>query len=90
MLNWRVNENTFLGVGINHKLCWKPHIINHVKTKKPIAVLHKTKDILNPNSDAYTFFIRQKRSTRIVNRADYHEPTNILVIFLFIFHCLCI
>lgn len=35
----RVYENKFLGVIIDHKLCWKPQI-NNVKTKmsKPIAI----------------------------------------------------
>ncbi len=41
-------ENTFLGVIIDHKLCWKSHI-NHVKTKmsKSIAILNRIKHILN-------------------------------------------
>ncbi len=44
----RVYENKFLGVIIDHKLCWKSHI-NHVKTKmsKSIAILNRTKHILN-------------------------------------------
>lgn len=47
----RVYENKFLGVIIDHKLSWKPHI-NHVKRKmsQSIAILHKTKHILNENS----------------------------------------
>ena len=46
-----MNENTILGVIIDDKLCLKPHI-NNVKTKmsKTIAILYKTKDILNYNS----------------------------------------
>ncbi len=43
----RVYENKFLGVIIDHKLCWKSHI-NHVKTKmsKSIAILNRIKHIL--------------------------------------------
>ncbi len=43
--------NKFLGVIINRKPCWKPHI-NNVKTKmsKNIAILHRTKDIFNQKS----------------------------------------
>ncbi len=41
-------ENKFLGVIIDHKLCWKSHI-NHVKTKisKSIAILNIIKHIFN-------------------------------------------
>ncbi len=41
-------EFLFLGVIIDHKLCWKSHI-NHVKTKmsKSIAILNRIKQILN-------------------------------------------
>ncbi len=37
-----VYENKFLGVIIDHKLCWKSHI-NHVETKmsKSIAILNR-------------------------------------------------
>ncbi len=43
-----VYGKNFLGVVIDHKLCWKSHI-NHVKTKmsKSIAILNRTKHILN-------------------------------------------
>ena len=52
----RVNENKFLGVIIDDKLCWKPHI-NNVKTEmsKTIAILYKTKDVLNKMS-LYTLY----------------------------------
>ena len=68
-----VYENRFLGVIINHKVYWKPHIIN-VKTKKSktIAILYKTKDILNQKS-LYVLYC---------SRADYYEPTNALFINL--------
>lgn len=44
----RVSETKFLGVIIDHKLCWKPHI-EYIKRKlsKSVAVLHKVKDLLN-------------------------------------------
>ena len=44
----RVNENKFLGIILDHKLSWKPHIA-HVQSKmsKTIAILHKTKCFLN-------------------------------------------
>ena len=40
-----------LEVIIDHRLCWKPHI-KQVKTKvsMSIAILHKTKDVLNSTS----------------------------------------
>lgn len=42
-----VYENKFLGVILDDKLCWKPHI-NNVKTKmsKTITILYKTKDFI--------------------------------------------
>ncbi len=47
----RVYENKFLGVIIDDKLCWKPHI-NNVKTKmsKIIAIFYKAKKVLNKQS----------------------------------------
>ena len=47
----RVYENKFLGVILDDKLCWKPHI-NNVKTKmsKTIAIFYKAKDVLNKKS----------------------------------------
>uniref|UniRef100_A0A671WXI2 Reverse transcriptase domain-containing protein n=1 Tax=Sparus aurata TaxID=8175 RepID=A0A671WXI2_SPAAU len=52
----RVSEIKFLGIIIDNKLCWKPHI-NYIKTKisKSIAVLHKVKDFLNQVS-LYTLY----------------------------------
>ncbi len=50
-------ENTFLGVIIDHKFCWKSHI-NHVKTKmsKSIAILNRIKHILNEKNVIYIVF----------------------------------
>ena len=47
----KVSEVKFLGVLIDNKLCWKPHI-NYIKAKiaKSIAILYKVKDILNKSS----------------------------------------
>lgn len=47
----RVNINNFLGVIMDDKISWKPHI-NHIKSKisKSIAILNKTKYILNKYS----------------------------------------
>jgi len=44
----KVNETRILGVIIDYKLYWKAHL-NNVKTKvfKTIAILYKTKNILN-------------------------------------------
>lgn len=44
----RVFENKFLGLILDQKLSWKPHVA-HVQTKmsKTIAILHKTKHFLN-------------------------------------------
>lgn len=44
----RVYETKFLGVIIDDKVCWKPHI-KHVKQKlsKSISILYKTRDLLN-------------------------------------------
>ena len=44
-------ENSFLGVIIDHKFCWKPHI-KHVRSKvaKSVGVLGKTREVLNYNS----------------------------------------
>uniref|UniRef100_A0A669C5X4 Reverse transcriptase domain-containing protein n=1 Tax=Oreochromis niloticus TaxID=8128 RepID=A0A669C5X4_ORENI len=52
----RVFENKFLGVLIDDKLSWKSHI-NHVTTKmsKTIAILYKTKHVLNKKS-LYTLY----------------------------------
>lgn len=49
----RVYENKFIII-IDHKLCWKSHI-NHVKTKmsKSIAILNRTKHILNEKNFIY-------------------------------------
>lgn len=47
----RVNENKFLGMIIDNKLKWKPHINNlKAKLSKTIAIMYKTKDVLNKNS----------------------------------------
>ena len=47
----RVFENTFLGVIIDNKLNWKSHIENvKLKMSKIIAILYKTKNILNQKS----------------------------------------
>lgn len=47
----RVSEIKFLGVVIDNKLSWKPHI-NYIKTKisKSLAILNKAKDLLNKAS----------------------------------------
>ncbi len=47
----RVNENKFLGVIIDDKICWKPHI-KHVKSKlsRSISVLAKAKHVLDQKS----------------------------------------
>ncbi len=52
----RVSKIKFLGIIIDNKLCWKPHI-NYIKTKisKSIAVLYKVKDFLNQAS-LYTLY----------------------------------
>lgn len=42
-------KNKCLGLMTDHKLCWKLHI-NNVKKSKTIALLYKTKNILNQNS----------------------------------------
>ena len=44
----RVYENKFLGVILDHKICWKPHI-EYVKAKvaRSIGVLGKARHILN-------------------------------------------
>ena len=103
----RVYENKFLGVIIDHKLCWKPHL-KQVKRKVSMstAILYKTKDVFNTKSlhmlycslilpyitycveiwgNTYKtvtnpIFILQKRAIRIINRAEYLEPTNTLFI----------
>ncbi len=78
----RVYGNTFWGVIIDHKLCWKSHI-NHVKTKmsKSIAILNITKHILNEKT-LYILYCAQKKAVKIVKRVDYYEPTNNLFINL--------
>ena len=52
----RVSEIKFLGVLIDNKLSWKPHI-NYIKAKisKSIAILNKTKYLLNKTS-LYTLY----------------------------------
>lgn len=47
----RVYENKFLGVIIDHKICWKPQI-NYVKAKlaKSILILVKSRHILDHKS----------------------------------------
>ena len=56
----RVSEIRFLGIIVDNKLCWKPHI-NYIKSKisKSIAVLYKVKDFLNQVSlyNLYCSFI---------------------------------
>ena len=44
----RVNEIKFLGLIIDHKICWKPHI-KYIQSKisRSIAVLSKAKHFLN-------------------------------------------
>ena len=44
----RVNVITFLGVMIDHNICWKPHI-KYIQSKisRSIAVLSKAKHFLN-------------------------------------------
>uniref|UniRef100_A0A672Z783 Reverse transcriptase domain-containing protein n=3 Tax=Sphaeramia orbicularis TaxID=375764 RepID=A0A672Z783_9TELE len=44
----RVYETKFLGVIIDHKLCWKPQI-EYIKRKmsKAVAILYKTRDLLS-------------------------------------------
>uniref|UniRef100_A0A671WE94 Reverse transcriptase domain-containing protein n=1 Tax=Sparus aurata TaxID=8175 RepID=A0A671WE94_SPAAU len=44
----RVNEITFLGVLLQNKLSWKPHI-NHIKAKlcKSLAIISKVKELLH-------------------------------------------
>ncbi len=44
----RAYETKFLGVVMDHKLCWKPQI-EHIKRKlsKSISVLFKTRLLLN-------------------------------------------
>jgi len=42
----RVNENKFLGIILDHKLSWIPSS----KRSKTIAILHKTKYLLNTPS----------------------------------------
>ena len=44
----RVYENTFLGVIVDHKLCWKPHI-DYVRAKS-ISVISRVRDMLNTKS----------------------------------------
>ena len=47
----RVYENKFLGVVLDHKICWKPHIRHvGVKIAKSISVINKAKHILNTKS----------------------------------------
>ena len=43
-----VYETKFLGVIIDHKLCWKPHI-QYIKGKlaKSVGILYKTRELLN-------------------------------------------
>ncbi|KAK0146590.1 putative RNA-directed DNA polymerase from transposon BS [Merluccius polli] len=52
----RVYENMFLGVIIDHKFSWKPHI-NHIRAKvaRSLGVLGKTRHVLNTNS-LYTLY----------------------------------
>ncbi len=47
----RVYENKFLGVILDHKICWKPHI-NHIRTKlaKSVAILGRTRYMLDYKS----------------------------------------
>ena len=47
----RVYENKFLGIIIDSKLNWKPHV-KHIKSKlsKTMAILYKTRHFLNNNS----------------------------------------
>lgn len=47
----RVHENKFLGVIIDEKISWKPHII-HIQTKlsRSISVLNKAKQVLDHKS----------------------------------------
>lgn len=47
----RVQKNVFLGVVVDEKLCWKPHI-SHVRIKvaKCIGVMKRCSLVLNPNA----------------------------------------
>ena len=47
----RVYENKFLGVILDHRLCWKPHA-EHVSKKmaKSFTIINRAKHLLNPNS----------------------------------------
>ena len=52
VLNFHVvHENRFLGVIVDDRLSWKPHI-EHVQSKvsRSIAVIHKAKQLLDHNS----------------------------------------
>lgn len=46
-----VSENTFLGVIIDSKLSWKPHV-RHIKTKisKSLSIINKAKLYLDENA----------------------------------------
>ena len=47
----RVYENKFLGVILDHKLCWKPHV-DYVRAKmaKSISIIRRVRYVLNPTS----------------------------------------
>lgn len=47
----QTHEHKFLGVIIDHKMCWKPHV-SYISSKisKNIAIIGKTKYILDPKS----------------------------------------
>ena len=47
----RVYESKFLGVVLDHKLCWKPHIkCLCMKMARSIGILSKSRYILNQNT----------------------------------------
>ena len=87
----RVNEVKFLGVLIDSKLCWKPHI-NYIKTKisKSTAILYKVKDFLNKCSlyMLYNSFILPY-ITYCAEVWGNTYSTNTEPIYIFIIHSVC-
>ncbi len=71
----RVQENKFLGLLIDHKLCWKLLIKNLCsKVARSIAILFIYKNIqkINAYSVSFTYFT--------INQIRYHEKTNQLIL----------
>lgn len=103
----QVHDVKFLGVIIDHKLCWQSHVA-HVKSKiyKSLGILQKVKYMLCPKSMLLLYntlilpymaycaeiwgktykttiqpvIVLQKRTVRIINRADYNQHTHELFI----------